>query len=129
MRALDNNDSLLLSFPYVYGAPIQSLLVVFSTNTILISHLQESAKNLRQHAMIFALNFASFKDNIRVYIFIQTVLGDRAMSKEQFDVLFEHVFEEAVQESFQDAPPIPSITIKQSWVSILKNFDEQPKAN
>jgi hypothetical protein len=79
--------------------------------------------------MIFALNFESFKDNIRVYIFIQTVRGCRAMSKEQFEVLFEHIFEKAVQESFQDTPPIPSITIKQSWESISKNFDEQPKAN
>jgi hypothetical protein len=56
-------------------------------------------------------------------------LGDKAMSKEQFDVLFEHVFEEAIHESYQDAPPIPTISIKQSWLSIQKNFDEQPKAN
>jgi hypothetical protein len=51
------------------------------------------------------------------------------MSKEQFDVLFEHVFEKAVNESYQDAPPIPSITIKQSWANIQKNFEDQPKAN
>jgi hypothetical protein len=51
------------------------------------------------------------------------------MSKEQFDVLFEHVFEKAIHESYQDAPSIPSITIKQSWESIQKNFDEQSKAN
>jgi len=30
---------------------------------------------LRQHAMRFALKFASFKDNIRVYNFIQTLFG------------------------------------------------------
>jgi hypothetical protein len=76
MRALDNNDLLLLSFPYIYGAPIQSLLIVFSTNTILISHVQGSAKNLRQRAIIFALKFASFKDIIRVYIFIQTLFWE-----------------------------------------------------
>jgi hypothetical protein len=51
------------------------------------------------------------------------------MSKEQFDVLFQHVFEEAIRESYQNAPPIPFITIKQSWASIQKNFNEQPKAN
>jgi hypothetical protein len=51
------------------------------------------------------------------------------MSKGQFDVLFEHVLEEAIHESYQDAPQIPTIIIKQSWLSIQKNFDEQPKAN
>jgi hypothetical protein len=51
------------------------------------------------------------------------------MSKDQFDILFEHLFKEAVLKSYQEAPSIPTIAIKHSWESILKNFDEQSKAN
>jgi hypothetical protein len=47
------------------------------------------------------------------------------MSEDQFEQIFEHEFEEAVLESYQLAPRVPSFTIKQSWNTISKHIEEQ----
>jgi hypothetical protein len=51
------------------------------------------------------------------------------MKKEQFDLIFEHLFDEAVQESYKLAPSAPFFTMKQSWETIRKDIEEQSKAN
>lgn len=53
------------------------------------------------------------------------------MGKDQFELIFEHVFEEAVDESYQLSTPIPipDFFIKQSWDAIRKHIEEQDEAN
>jgi hypothetical protein len=51
------------------------------------------------------------------------------MSKEQFELIFDQVFEEAVQKSLELTPPTPSQSIKKSWETISKNIEQYCKAN
>lgn len=46
------------------------------------------------------------------------------MPKDQFELIFDHLFEEAVQESYELAGQLP-LRIKDSWESVSKKIEEQ----
>jgi|GEM_PF-3279828 len=51
------------------------------------------------------------------------------MAKDKLEELFEHLFEEAVHESFEGALRLSEISVKLSWESISKKIDEQRRPN
>jgi hypothetical protein len=50
------------------------------------------------------------------------------MSKEQFDLVFDHLFEEVVSESFLLDFPVPSRNLKDSWEAVSKHIEDQKNA-
>jgi hypothetical protein len=50
------------------------------------------------------------------------------MSKEQFDLVFDHLFEEALHESYQLELPVSSRILKDSWKNVSKHIEDQRNA-
>ncbi|MBP1993266.1 hypothetical protein [Paenibacillus eucommiae] len=51
------------------------------------------------------------------------------MSKDHFDLIFERLLEEAVQENYNQIQPMSSFAMKKSWEAIHRSIEEQGKAN